>query len=215
MKFSSRKRVLLFFLTLAFASFSQPSFSQETQPLGSTSDALNSEMSKFIQSLLSVARQANKTTDLRPLQTLIGDQLEEWYRPGICISHAKTFKSTDLRGWYPESGGTQDPVLLLTMAFNDIKKAPLTILKNKHFERYKPDSCETADKWQGRWIVYPGDYLSEKEPVCPDYKGKAAQLRAEKTLLYFTGGDNYYFGLRFKNGHWVLHSFIADDDCDA
>jgi len=200
----------VFFCSIAASAQSSPSLQQELQP--------------FIQKIVAVSQELQKQKDLKVLQPLTESPFSTWYKPGICFVHQKDFLKSQIKGWIPaESHSTQDPVLLLTMEFKDLKNTPLMILKEKSFDPYSPDACGSAPfakkkEWYEKWIVYPGDYLAEENRTCEGKITKSRPILPKNatsiTLLYFKqDGENLYLGINKTSSGWILSSVAMDEDC--
>lgn len=184
--------------------------------------AASSDPQTFINHLVLKSQEIEKRKDLKPLQSLVSGSLVQWYVPGVCWVFQKEYKVSELQGWLAktDSLGTQDPLLLLTMVFHSLKLRPLIVLESKKFNPYVPGACEKDErakkqKWYKHWVLYPGDYILDRtENACP--ASEVSYPTVQKTLLYFREeGQNFYFGLRQKDGKWILQSVGMDTDCDA
>jgi len=197
-------------------------------------------VSGFIDELIDTSHKMDKGKVLDPLQSIVGEELFQWIRPGVIFHISERHQLSALKGYswvYPDTWmwfenfinrswimeGTQDPYLLMFMVFQDLKNAQIVGLRNNQFNLYLPESCEKKSKWHGKWIVYPGDYLLDEigqestsdDLEQNDYYKDYVKYKAEKTLLFFDHGENRYFGIRRVNGQWKLQSVGLDHDCDA
>jgi len=155
-------------------------------------------------SLVKSSQEIKKTNGLGSLKHLTGPELKIWESPGVCLYPMHTFKRDDLS----KAG---DDASSLRENLESIQSGPLTVWPDpKGFEYTKKDDCAIKPRWAGRWVFYPGDFMTDHNLICEDQKGAPI---SEAALIYFDESSLVVFALKKLEGEWKIIAIAGEEAC--